>query len=41
MFRNEFASAVMSRNRFELLLKMVHFADYENKPHTNRVWSIR
>ncbi|KAG5866277.1 hypothetical protein JTB14_013557 [Gonioctena quinquepunctata] len=41
MFKNEFASAAMSRNRFELLLRMVHFADNENNPQSNRLHKIQ
>lgn len=37
MFKNAFASNFMSRNRFELLLRMVHFSDNEENVYNVRL----
>ncbi|KAK2577914.1 hypothetical protein KPH14_011859 [Odynerus spinipes] len=34
-------SSVLSRNRFELLLRMLHFCDNENENHYDRLYKIR
>ncbi|XP_071051342.1 piggyBac transposable element-derived protein 4-like [Onthophagus taurus] len=41
MFKTEFASAAMPRNRFQLLLNMVHFADNENNPQNDRLHKLQ
>ena len=41
MFKNAFAANTMSRNRFELLLRMVHFADNEQNPNNDRLHKIQ
>lgn len=33
--------SVLSRNRFELLLRMLHFCDNENENHDDRLYKIR
>lgn len=41
MYKNEFASTSMSRNRFELLLRMVHYADNEDNTQNNRLHKVQ
>lgn len=40
IYENSFASGVMTRNRFELLLKMWHFSDNQACPEGNRIFKI-
>ncbi|XP_044765983.1 piggyBac transposable element-derived protein 4-like isoform X1 [Coccinella septempunctata] len=41
ILRSEVARSVMSRNRFELLLKMLHFSDNEQCPEGDRLYKIQ
>lgn len=41
MFRNTYVPSIMSRNRFELLLRMVHFADNEENLNNDRLHKIQ
>lgn len=41
MFKNAFVPSIMSRNRFELLLRMVHFADNDENVNNDRLHKIQ
>lgn len=41
LLRNQVASKAMPRNRFQILLSCVHFADNDAMDHTDRLWKIR
>ncbi|KAJ8971209.1 hypothetical protein NQ314_000811 [Rhamnusium bicolor] len=41
MFRNNFATSVMTRNRFEILLRMLHFADNTDYVEGDRLHKIK
>ncbi|CAH1980597.1 unnamed protein product [Acanthoscelides obtectus] len=41
MYKNSMASKVMTRNRFELLLRMLHFADNQDNPDNDRLHKIQ
>ncbi|CAH2006536.1 unnamed protein product [Acanthoscelides obtectus] len=41
LFRNEFISSVMSRNRFELLLQLWHFSDNQICPEGDRLYKVQ
>jgi hypothetical protein len=40
-FRNSIIPTIMSRNRFELLLRMLHFSNNENCPENDRLFKIQ
>ncbi|KAE9536159.1 hypothetical protein AGLY_007382 [Aphis glycines] len=40
-YKNNVASKIMSRNRFELLLRFWHFADNEETPENDRIYKVR
>jgi len=41
LFRNEVAGNIMSRNRFELLLKMLHFSDNSQCPEGDMLYKVQ
>lgn len=40
IFSNNFANKIMSRNRFELLLRMIHFADNGEADQTDKLYKL-
>ncbi|KAG5878432.1 hypothetical protein JTB14_015917 [Gonioctena quinquepunctata] len=40
LYKNQ-VSQVLSRNRFEMLLRMIHFSDRENETNNDRLYKIR
>jgi len=40
-YKNNVAPKIMSRNRFELLLRFWHFADNEETPDNDRIYKVR
>lgn len=40
LYKNQ-VSQVLSRNRFEMLLRMIHFSDRENQSNNDRLYKIR
>lgn len=40
-YKNNVAPKIMSRNRFELLLRFWHFADNEKTPDNDRIYKVR
>ncbi|XP_050063343.1 piggyBac transposable element-derived protein 4-like [Aphis gossypii] len=41
MYKNSVAKNIMSRNRFELILRFWHFSDNEQAPENDRIFKVR